>query len=219
VAVADVLPELAEAARDIGAVAVPFDVADEDAVRAGVTEAAARLRGLDTLVANAAIFLDRPLLETSGDDLRRILDVNLIGVFNCFRAAGSLFAEQGRGVMLATASQASLHGYPGLGAYCASKFAVRGMVEVLAKELGPRGVRVACVAPGVIQTAMYEQLVAGAAARTGRAEAAIVDGLGADVPLGRLGAPEDVANAFVFLASDLASWVAGTALVVDGGEG
>jgi NAD(P)-dependent dehydrogenase (short-subunit alcohol dehydrogenase family) len=211
-----VVAELEEAGHT--AVAVPFDVTDEQAVEAGVREAEARLGGLDTLVANAGVFRDVPVLETSVDDLRRILEVNLVGVFLCLRAAGRLFRDQGRGVILATASQAGRHGYPGEGAYCASKFGVVGLVEVLAKELGPYGVRVNCVAPGVIETAMYRQVVSGRVARTGESQVEAEAHLAEGVPLRRLGTPGDVADAFVYLASDLAAYVSGTALVVDGGE-
>jgi NAD(P)-dependent dehydrogenase (short-subunit alcohol dehydrogenase family) len=219
-----VLPDLERAVDELEgaghkAVAVPFDVTDEAAVEAGVSEARERLGGLDTLVANAGVFVDAPVLDTSLADLRHVLEVNLVGVFLCARAAGRVFRDQGCGVILATASQAGRHGYPGEGAYCASKFGVVGLVEVLAKELGPHGVRVACVAPGPIETAMYRQVVAGQVARSGRAESEVAERIAAMVPLGRLGSPEDVADAFVYLASDLARYVSGVALVIDGGEG
>ena len=207
------------AARGFEACALPLDVTDETAVEACVVAAAERLGGLDTLVANAGIFLDRPALETSPADLRRILEVNLVGVFSCARAAGRLFAAQGAGTILATASQAGRHGYPGLAAYCASKFGVIGLVEVLAKELGPAGVRVACVAPGLIQTDMFERVVEGQVARGAPSAGEVVDRFTRLIPLRRLGTPEDVAGAFVYLASDLAAWISGVALVIDGGEG
>jgi NAD(P)-dependent dehydrogenase (short-subunit alcohol dehydrogenase family) len=199
--------------------AVPFDVTDEEAVEAGVARAEEALGGLDTLVANAGVYLDRPALETSLDDLRRVLEVNLVGVFACARAAGRRFVARGGGTILATASQAGRHGYPGQAAYGASKFGVVGLVEVLAKELGPAGVRVACVAPGLIRTDMFDRVVEGQVARGAPSPGDVVERFETLVPLRRLGTPEDVANAFVYLASDLASWISGTALVVDGGEG
>lgn len=220
VALSDVLaPEVERAAAELDAVAVPFDVTDEVAVERGVAEAASRLGGLDTLVANAGVVEIAPLLETDLALFRRALDVNLTGVFLCLRAAGRLFAEQGRGVILATASQAGRHGYRGLGAYCASKFGVIGLVETLAKELAPYGVRVNCVAPGVIHTQMEDRVVEGVAAREGvelgEARRAVLD----TIPFGRPGTPEEVADAFVYLASDLASYVSGATVVIDGGEG
>jgi len=170
------------------------------------------------LVANAGIVEAGPLLETDTQMFLRILDVNLTGVFFCMRAAGKLMREQGQGVILVTASQAGRHGYPGLGPYCASKFGVVGLVEVLAKELAADGVRVNCVAPGFIQTHMEDHVVENVASRRGlgRAEAyqAVLD----TIPYGRAGLPEEVADAFVYLASDRASYVSGATLVVDGGE-
>jgi len=223
VALSDVLPELEPAAEELreagySAVAVPFDVTDDAAVESGIAEARDRLGGLDTLVANAGVFLDAPLVETELTEFRRVIEINLVGVFLCVRAAGRLFSEQGHGTILATASQAGRHGYAGLGAYCASKFGVVGLVESLAKELGPHGVRVCCVAPGMVDTAMLGQVVAGRVARTGESEGEAKRRLAGLVPVGRVGDPEDVASAFVYLASGLAGFVSGATLVVDGGE-
>jgi NAD(P)-dependent dehydrogenase (short-subunit alcohol dehydrogenase family) len=218
VAVSDVLPELAGAASSIGAIAVPFDVTDEAAVEAGVPEAHARLGGLDTLVAVAGVLHMASVLEDDLDAFRRVLDVNLLGTFLCCRAAGRLFREQGRGVILATSSQAGLHGYPNMGAYCASKFGVIGLVEALAKELGPHGVRVNAVAPGLIATEMHDAHVAGVAGRLGTDPEQARRRLVAGVPLGRAGTPEEVADVFVFLASDRASYISGATVRIEGGE-
>jgi NAD(P)-dependent dehydrogenase (short-subunit alcohol dehydrogenase family) len=218
VALSDVLDEVEDAAAELGAVAVPFDVADEAAVERGVVEARDRLGGLDVLVANAGIVRVAPLLETDLALFRKIVDVNLTGVFLCLRAGGRLFAAQGGGVLLATASQAGLRGYRGLGAYCASKFGVVGLVEVLAKELAPQGVRVNAVAPGTIHTQMEDRIVEGVAARTGSGLAKAQEALLETIPFGRPGDPREVADAFVYLASDLATYVSGATLVVDGGE-
>jgi NAD(P)-dependent dehydrogenase (short-subunit alcohol dehydrogenase family) len=218
VALSDVLAGLENAAAEIGGVAVPFDVTDEAAVEAGVAEARDRLGGLDVLVANAGIFQTAPFLETETRLFQRVLDVNLVGVFSCMREAGRLFRDQGHGVILATASQAGRHGYPGSAAYCASKFGVIGLVEVLAKELAPHGVRVNAVAPGTIDTQMEERVIEGIAARRGfdlaRAGQALLD----TIPFGRAGDPSEAADAFVYLASDLSTYVSGATLVVDGGE-
>jgi NAD(P)-dependent dehydrogenase (short-subunit alcohol dehydrogenase family) len=219
VVLADVLAhEVEQAAAELDAVAVPFDVTDEAAVERAIAEARDRLGGLDTLVANAGVVKLVPLLETDLAVFRQTLEINLTGVFLCLRAAGRLFAEQGRGVILATASQAGRHGYRGLGAYCASKFGVIGLTQVLAKELAPYGVRVNCVAPGTIHTQMEDRVVEGVAARSGAglpaARQAVID----TIPFGRPGAAEEVADAFVYLASDLSTYVSGATLVVDGGE-
>lgn len=209
VALSDVDPlAVAEAAAGIaGAVAVPFDVADETAVEAGVAEAADRLGGLDVLVANAGVLRQRPIVDEELAAFRRVLDVNLVGTFLCFRAAARRFQDQGGGVILAVASQAGRHGYPRLGAYCASKFGVVGLTETLAKELAPHGVRVNCVAPGLVATTMHDELAAGA----GR-------DLVEDVPLGRAGDPGEIASVLAFLASDAASFVSGATIAVDGAE-
>lgn len=209
VALSDVDPlAVAEAAAGLtGAVAVPFDVADEAAVEAGVAEAADRLGGLDVLVANAGVLHLRPIVDEELAGFRRVLDVNLVGVFLCFRAAARRFQDQGGGVILAVASQAGRHGYPRLGAYCASKFGVVGLTETLAKELAPHGVRVNCVAPGLVATTMHDELAASA-------ERDLVE----DVPLGRAGDPGEIASVLAFLASDAASFVSGATIAVDGGE-
>jgi NAD(P)-dependent dehydrogenase (short-subunit alcohol dehydrogenase family) len=222
VALSDVL-EVEGAASELAemghtAFAVAFDVADEQAVGAGVAEAYDRLGGLDVLVANAGVVRFVPTLETSLDVWRQIIDVNLTGVFLCLRAAGRIFREQGHGVLLATSSQAGLHGYRGEAAYCASKFGVVGLVEVMAKELAPHGVRVNCVAPGTVDTPMQELVVEEFASRAGGGLEAGRRALLDTIPFGRGSAPAEVADAFVYLASDLASYVSGATLVVDGGE-
>jgi len=200
------------------AVAVPFDVTDEEAVAAGVAEAKDRLGGLDVAVANAGVVRFVPALETGLDLWRHTLDVNLTGVFLCLRAAGRIFREQGSGVLLATSSQAGLRGYAGEAAYCASKFGVVGLVEVMAKELAPLGIRVNCVAPGTVDTEMQELVVGEFARRIGGDRAAGRRALLDTIPFGRGGRPEEIADAFVYLASDLASYVSGATLVVDGAE-
>ena len=205
---AEVVEEAAAlAGRGYQAVAVPFDVSDETSVERGVDRAGASLGGLDTLVANAGVLHLAPLAQEELASFRRVLEVNLVGAFLCLRAAAVRFRAQGHGVVLAVASQAGRHGYPGLGAYCASKFGVVGLVETLAKELAPHGVRVACVAPGLVATEMHDRL----AAYHGR-------DLVADVPLGRAGDPAEIAEVLVFLASDRASFVSGATVSIDGGE-
>ena len=224
VALSDVLAEEVEVAASelagegYAAVSVPFDVADQEAVERGVADARERLGGLDTLVANAGVLRIAPLLDTDLETFRSTLDVNLVGVFLCLRAAGRLFREQGHGVLLATASQAGRHGYQKFGAYCASKFGVIGLVEVLAKELASHGVRVNAVAPGTIHTQMEDRIVEDWASRAGVDLEAAEQALVATIPFGRPGGPAEVADAFVYLASDLSSYVSGATLVVDGGE-
>jgi NAD(P)-dependent dehydrogenase (short-subunit alcohol dehydrogenase family) len=210
VALSDVdRPALAKAAAGIeGAVTVPFDVTDENAVETGIATAAEELGGLDVLVANAGIVRFRPLPDEELEAFEWVIAVNLVGVFLCLRGAARILRAQRSGVILATASQAGRHGYAGLGAYCASKFGVIGLVESLAKELGPYGVRVNCVAPGLIRTGMYDAVVQNAGRELDDA-----------VPMGRVGDPGEVAELLAFLASDRASYVSGATVSIDGGEG
>lgn len=192
------------------------DVTDEASVEAAFDEATARLGGLDVVVANAGILHAAEVADETREGFERILAVNLVGVFLTMRAAARRL-ERG-GAILATASQAGRHGYPGLGAYCASKFGVIGLVEVLAKELAPRGLRVACIAPGLVDTPMQDDLHQGHARVRGTTREAVRERMMADVPVGRLADADEIARVFAFLASDLAAYVSGATIVVDAGE-
>ena len=132
-------------------------------------------------------------------------DINVKGVFNAARAASECMVARGKGVILSTSSMVSLTGQPSGFAYPASKFAVNGLTVSLARELGPKGIRVNAVAPGIIETDMVKAV-----------PKEVIDPLVARIPLARLGKPEDIANAFVFLASDEASYITGVVLSVDG---
>jgi NAD(P)-dependent dehydrogenase (short-subunit alcohol dehydrogenase family) len=213
----------AEGARVIGAdltgADVALDVTDEQQVRVVFDQADAELGGVNCVVANAGIVHTSAVADETLSDLRRVLDVNLIGVFLVLREAARRFPGRGGGVVLATASQAGRHGYEHLGSYCASKFAVIGLVEALAKELAPANVRVACVAPAIVDTPLQDALQAGYAAHRGVAAQAVRDALLRDVPIGRAADPAEVASVFAFLASDLASYVSGVTVPIDAGEG
>ncbi len=201
---------------DLDGAELHCDVTDEAAVTAVFEAAAARLGGLDTVVANAGIVRTRALADETLADFRRVLDVNLVGVFLTMREAARRL-EQG-GVILATASQAGRHGFAELGAYCASKFAVVGLVETLAKELAPRRIRVACVAPAIVDTQMQDALQEGYALERGTTRERVRDGIMRTVPTGVAATPDEVARVFAFLASDLASYISGATIAVDAGE-
>ncbi len=209
---------LAAELRDAGHTAegIALDVTDEHAVEAALAGAAERLGGLDTVVANAGVLHVAALEATSREDFERVLRVNVLGTFLTLRHAAPRLADGG--ALLCTASQAGLRGAPELTAYCASKFAVVGMVQALAQELASRGIRVAAVAPGLVETPMLDAFFAGRdAARSlpdGEAERRLLG----DLVAGRACTPAEVADAFVFLASPLASYVSGVALAVDGGD-
>jgi len=176
---------------------------------AAIAEAFAKVKeqfgSLDILVNNAGISQSTPILDYPEGDFAKIMDLNVTAVFNCCQAAVKYMREQHYGVILNTSSMVSLHGQPAGVGYPASKFAVNGITRSLARELAPDNIRVNAVAPGVTKTDMVAAL-----------PDAMIQPLIKTIPLGRIGEPEDIANAFLFLASDLASYITGTILSVDG---
>ena len=178
---------------------------DEQAVQQTLEKVVAQWGRLDILVNNAGISHSTPLYDYTMADFEKIIDLNVNAVFCCSKAAASIMCQQHSGVILNTSSMVSLYGQPAGVGYPASKFAVNGLTKSLARELGKDGIRVNAVAPGVIATDMVAAL-----------PPAMVEKLAATIPLGRVGQPTDIANAFLFLASDLASYVTGAVLSVDG---
>ena len=160
---------------------------------------------IDILVNNAGISESTPFPEYTESLFDKVMDLNVKGVFNATRAVVEHMAERGRGVILSTSSMVSISGQPSGVAYPASKFAVNGLTVSLARELGPKGIRVNAVAPGITETDMMKAV-----------PREVIDPLIARIPLGRLGQPEDIANAFLFLASDEAAYITGVVLSVDG---
>lgn len=160
---------------------------------------------VDILVNNAGVSESTPFTEYTEEEFDRVMDLNIKGVFNSTRAAVECMSARGKGVILSTSSMVSIYGQPSGVAYPTSKFAVNGLTVSLARELGPKGIRVNAVAPGIIETDMMKAV-----------PKEVIDPLIAQVPLRRLGQPEDIANAFVFLASDEASYITGVVLSVDG---
>ncbi|WP_291289103.1 3-oxoacyl-ACP reductase family protein [Enorma sp.] len=180
------------------------NVGDEAALEAAFREVKDHFAGLDIVCNNAGISQSQPLDEYQPNDLDGIVDINIKGVFNGCQAAARVL-EAG-GVIINTSSMVAKMGQPSGVAYPMSKFAVNGLTISLARELGPAGIRVNAVAPGVTATDMVASL-----------PEELIAPIEAGIPLKRVGQPEDVANAFVFLASDLASYVTGEVLAVDGG--
>jgi NAD(P)-dependent dehydrogenase (short-subunit alcohol dehydrogenase family) len=188
-----------------------LDVRDGDAFRAAV-DAAAEEFGLDILLNNAGVSHDRMDFEAIDDDVRdRVLDVNVKGVWNGCQAVLPHFKEQGSGAIVNTASLAGVIGAPQLTGYSLSKGAVVNFTRAIAAEVGPAGVRVNAVCPGVTDTPMPRKGQTDEEWETRKEE------MSRHYPLKRLGEPEDVANAMLFLASDEADWITGQALVIDGG--
>jgi len=185
---------------------VQVDVTDRASVDALVQAAQARFGRIDVLVNNAGVLRDRSLLKMTEQDFDFVINVNLKGVFNCTQAVAPLLAAQGSGVILNASSVVGVSGNYGQTSYVASKAGVIGMTKVWARELGPKGVRVNAVAPGFIST----EMLAGIPDK-------VMEELKAKISLRRLGRPEDIAHAYVFLASDEAAYITGHVLHVDGG--
>jgi 3alpha(or 20beta)-hydroxysteroid dehydrogenase len=164
---------------------------------------------VDVLVNNAGVFLAAPLGDTSLRDFRRVIDVNVVGVFLGMRALAPVMSEQRAGSIVNVSSVAGLIGSPYLTAYSASKWAVRGMTKVVAKELARFGVRVNSLHPGQIDTDMN--------ARQREKTPELIDRLIAGIPLQRIGTPQEVAHALVYLACDESVYVTGSELAIDGG--
>ena len=214
VVVADVNVEAAEAiATEIGGLAVPVDVADEAAVDALVARTLERFGRVDLLWANAGIAGNRaPCAEQPAESWERVLRVNLTGVFFSFRAALRPMVAARRGVLLATASVAGMMASAGSPAYHVAKAGVLMLVRHVALAYAAHGVRCNALCPGLTDTPILDPF---AAAMGGR-EALFARVL-PTVPLRRVGRPEDIAGAALFLASDAASYVNGIAFPVDGG--
>jgi 3-oxoacyl-[acyl-carrier protein] reductase/7-alpha-hydroxysteroid dehydrogenase len=181
------------------------DMTSLESVRNEFIIATAKYGCVDILVNNAGVSESTPFLQYTEEQYDKVMDLNVKGVFNATRAAVDCMVARGSGVILSTSSMVSISGQPSGFAYPASKFAVNGLTVSLARELGPKGIRVNAVAPGITETDMM---------KAGPKE--VIEPMIARIPLRRLGKPEDIANAFVFLASDEASYITGVVLSVDG---
>ena len=208
--------ELEDAGYDVHAREV--DVTDEAAIARVIGDAVGLMGGLDLALANAGILSVSPLADLSFAEFERTLEVNVLGTFLTFKHARPHLKAAGGGALLCTASQAGVRGYPEMSAYCASKFALVGLVQSLAQELAQDGIRVCAVAPGITDTRMYEELVTERGLLWDVDRYAARDRLAGTVPLGRPASPREVADAFVYLASPAAAYISGIALVIDGGE-
>ncbi len=189
-------------AADTGAVAVKCDVSDPEQVKA----AALHIGAVDILVNNAGVSLVGLIQDTDDESYRRVLDTNLSGAFYLCRAFVPKMVSNGWGRIINIGSVWGKHGASCEVAYSASKAALRGFTASLAKELGPSGITVNCVEPGVIETDMNACF-----------DAAVLKELLEQTPLCRLGQPEDVADAVMFLASENSSFITGQCIGVDGG--
>jgi len=178
-----------------------------------VSTTAERLGRLDVLVNNAGIFFLLPLPQVPEEEWDRLMNINLKGVYLGCKYAIPQMIRQGKGAIVNTASIAGLRGFAMFDTYCAAKGGVVQLTKALAVEFAKMGVRVNCVCPGIIDTAIVDRVVAD----RGLDKTAFVQLAGEGHPMGRIGRPEEVAAAILFLASDEASFITGVALPVDGG--
>lgn len=182
------------------------DVTDRGSVDLLIANTLKTYGAIDILINNAGITRDSMLLKMEPSDFQRVLDVNINGVFNCTQAVVPHFIEKSSGKIINTSSVTGVYGNVGQTNYAASKAAVIGMTKSWAKEFGRKGIQVNAVAPGFISTSMVEKI-----------PQAMLEKMASAVSLQRLGQPEDVANAYLFLASNEADYITGHVLHIDGG--
>ncbi|HHV79764.1 MAG TPA: 3-oxoacyl-[acyl-carrier-protein] reductase [Firmicutes bacterium] len=188
------------------AIFVKVDVTNRESVKAMVEETTSHYGRIDVLVNNAGITADALLVKMTEEQWDKVIGVNLKGVFNCTQAVAPKMIEQGKGKIINISSVVGLYGNFGQTNYAATKSGVIGMTKTWGKELGRKGINVNAVAPGFIITEM-----------TAKMPQKVLDMMKDKTPLGRLGTPQDVASAVLFLASDESDYVNGAVLSVDGG--
>ena len=182
------------------------DVVDSAGVAAMVAAVLARFGRIDCLVNNAGITRDARLVKMTDEQFDQVIDVNLKGVYRCSQAVADPMIQQGSGVILNASSVVGIYGNFGQTNYAATKFGVIGFTKTWSRELGPKGVRVNAVAPGFIETPILASM-----------PDKVIEQMREQVPLKRLGRPEEIANVYAFLASDEASYVNGAVIEVSGG--
>ncbi|MBK7613596.1 MAG: 3-oxoacyl-ACP reductase FabG [Burkholderiales bacterium] len=205
---AGAIDETVAMCRATGAQAEGFvvNVTDRAQVDAMVAAVKAKFGRIDALVNNAGITKDARLQKMTLEQFDAVIDVNLRGVFHCAQAVADTMVAQGSGAILNASSVVGVYGNFGQTNYAATKFGVIGFTKTWSRELGPKGVRVNAVAPGFIETPILSTI-----------PDKVLDQMRAEVPMRRLGKPEEIANVYAFLASDEASYVNGAVLEVSGG--
>ncbi|SNT14001.1 3-oxoacyl-[acyl-carrier-protein] reductase [Anaerovirgula multivorans] len=204
----DSLQEAVGELKDMEAevLAYPVNVTKREEIQSMVDDVVEKWGSVDILVNNAGITADNQLLKMPEEDFDKVIDINLKGVYNCSQIVAQAMVEQGSGVILNASSVVGIYGNFGQTNYAATKWGVIGMTKTWAKELGRKGIRVNAVAPGFILTPMTEKM-----------PDKVLDMMRDKSPIKQLGTPEDIANAYAFLASDEAKFITGTVLSVDGG--
>ncbi len=193
--------------KDLGIEAKGYypNLMDFESVKKTIDDIVSEFGKIDILVNNAGISAHKKIEETTTSEFSQIMDLNVKAIFNLCKAVVPYMKEQKSGVILNTSSMVSIYGQPSGVGYPTSKFAVNGLTKSLARELAPFGIRVNAVAPGITKTDMVSSL-----------NEEMIKPLIQSIPLGRIGEPRDIANAFLFLASDMASYITGEILSVDG---
>lgn len=200
-----------EQAREHGApkaIAVQADVGNEADVIRMVAQARDALGGIDLLVNNAGIEKQVPLLEMPLETWNAVLQTNLTGAFLCLREAAKVMAETGGGTIVNMSSVHEFIPWPGFAHYCASKGGMKLLMETAARELAPKKIRLVNIAPGAIVTPINKFVLDDPEAK---------HAVESEIPLGRMGEPEEIAGAVAWAASDQASYMTGTTIIVDGG--
>lgn len=205
---ADTLAAQLRAAGAPRAVAVQADVGEEDQVKHMVQTTVTELGGLDLLVNNAGIEKQIPLLEMPLDEWQRVIRTNLTGSFLCLREAGKVMVASGGGTIVNMSSVHEFIPWPGFAHYCASKGAIKLLMQTAARELADKHIRLVNIAPGAIITPINQFVLDDPEKKHA------VEG---EIPMGRMGNPEEIAAAVVWAASEQASYVTGTTIIVDGG--
>jgi NAD(P)-dependent dehydrogenase (short-subunit alcohol dehydrogenase family) len=206
------------AEHGVSSLGVSVDVTDPASLEQLADRIEAAIGTCDIVVANAGILVAKPAVEISQGEWDRVLSVNLSGAFHTATVfARRLVQAERSGSIAFSSSLFGVRGGPGNAAYSASKFGVIGLAQSMAAELAPAGIRVNSVCPGQIESAMIAELFERRAAISGSTPADERAAFVSRIPLGRLGTPGDVANTFVYLASELSSYVTGQHIIVDGG--
>lgn len=200
------------------AIFVAADVSKKEQIVAAVDAAAEQLGSFDVIVNNAGIAQVKPLLEVTEEELDKIFSINVNSVVFGIQAAAEKFIELGvQGRIISAASIASIKGFPILGAYSASKFAVRGLTQVAAQELATHGITVNAYAPGIVGTGMWDLIDEKLSEINGKPRGQNLQENVESIQLGRIETPEDVAGVVSFFASENSAYVTGQVLLVDGG--
>ncbi|MUV37697.1 3-oxoacyl-[acyl-carrier-protein] reductase [Lentibacillus sp. JNUCC-1] len=193
-------------AKGLTCMFVQVDVADRNSVDQMVEHTTSTYGQVDILVNNAGITRDAMFRKMTPEQFQQVLEVNLTGVFNCTQAVLPAMLDQGKGKIISTSSVSGVYGNVGQTNYAATKAGIVGMTKTWAKELGHKGINVNAVVPGFTATNMVETV-----------PQKVIDQIVSQVPMQRLGDPQDIANAYLFLASEESNYINGHALHVDGG--